>query len=286
MGRFDGKVVLIGGNVGKAKEEFVLGLSGIVAKQLVAEGAQVILVDINPKDAEACAKIIGGKCKAVACDLMKDRTYEKKTIDTEKGPKEEVFWIDNPALKMINDIATEFGKIDAVILNFDVFDQARIDATTEELYTMLREQNITPTFHILAALREQFAAQTKKDGTYAKVVMITNMVGKSGMSMGSVYSAFKGAIVGLNKGLCREFGRFANVNTVAYGPFADNKKYQGPKDRIKKANFMLTSGEMSNINLTPEHVMPLVVFLASDDAAGISGQSISVDGGLWLKLEQ
>lgn len=286
MGRFDGKVVLVGGNVGKAKEEFVLGLSGIIAKQLVAEGAQVILVDINPKDAEACAKVIGGKCKAIACDLMKDRTFEKKTIDTEKGPKEEVFWVDNPALKMIDDIVKEFGKIDAVILNFDYFDQARIDATTEELYTTLRDQNITPTFHILAALREQFAAQTKKDGTYAKVVMITCMVGKAGMSMGTIYSAFKGSIVSLTKGLCREYGRFANVNTVAYGPLAENKKYQGPKDRIKKANFQLTSGEMSNINITPEHIMPLVLFLASNDAAAISGQSISVDGGLWLKLEQ
>jgi enoyl-[acyl-carrier-protein] reductase (NADH) len=43
---------------------------------------------------------------------------------------------------------------------------------------------------------------------------------------------------------------------------------------------------MSKLNLMPEHITPLVTLLSSDDAAGITGQTISIDGGLWLKLEQ
>jgi 3-oxoacyl-[acyl-carrier protein] reductase len=287
MGKFDGKVAIVGGNLGKEKKgEFVLGLGGEIAKKLVAEGAQVVVVDLSFADAQACAKSIGGKIKAVDVDLVKDRTFEMKEIETDKGPKKEAVWVENLPLKMTEDIVAEFGKIDAVICNFDYFDKARLDNTTMELYEELLAKNVTPTFHLLAGVREQLANQTKKDGSYAKVVLITSMVGKAGMSLGTVYSAMKGAMIGLNKALAREFGRFANVNTVAIGPLADTKKYQGPKDNIKKGNFMVTSSDMSNINLEPSHIIPMVMLLASDDAMGISGQSISIDGGLWLKLEQ
>jgi NAD(P)-dependent dehydrogenase (short-subunit alcohol dehydrogenase family) len=285
MSKFENKVVLLGGNLGRIKEgQFKPGLSGIIAKQLVAEGAQVIVVDVDFAVADACAKAIGGKIKAVACDLVKDRISEKKVIETEKGPKEEIVWTDNPALNLVQDIVKEFGKVDVLITNFDSYEQVKVDKTDDAIYQSLYEQNITPTFHLLAAVREQFAGQTKANGTYAKVVMITSMVGKAGLSMGALYAAFKASIVSLVKGLAREYGRFANVNGVAYGPFSD-KNLQGPKDRIKK-NYVSTASDMSNQDITPEKVAPAVLFLASDDAMGISGQTLSVDGGLWLKLEQ
>lgn len=216
MSKFDNKVVLLGGNLGRIKEgQFKPGLSGIIAKQLVAEGAQVIVVDVDFAVADACAKAIGGKIKAVACDLLKDRISEKKVIETEKGPKEEIVWTDNPALNLVQDIVKEFGKVDVLITNFDSYEQVKVDKTDDAIYQSLYEQNITPTFHLLAAVREQFAGQTKANGTYAKVVMITSMVGKAGLSMGALYAAFKASIVSLVKGLAREYGRFANVNGVA-----------------------------------------------------------------------
>ena len=60
---------------------------------------------------------------------------------------------------------------------------------------------------------------------------------------------------------------------------------QGPKDRVKGA-YLVTSSDLSNQPMTFEKITPMVLLLASDDAIGINGQSISVDGGLWLKLEQ
>jgi NAD(P)-dependent dehydrogenase (short-subunit alcohol dehydrogenase family) len=292
MGKLDGKVALVGGNLGKMKkkddqEVFAIGLGGVIAKTFVAEGAQVIVVDLEFKIAEECAKSIGGSIKAMNCDILKDRAYEMKDMPDEKNPgamKKELSWIDNPSLKLVNDIVAEFGKLDILITNFDYFDSGRIENNSEEFYNKMRDQNIWPTFHLLAAVRDQFASQNKTNGTYAKVVMITNMVGKAGMSLGALYSAFKASIIGLNKGLAREFGRFANVNTVAYGPFTD-KNLQGPRDRVKKA-FMVTSSDMANQDITPEKVAPMVLLLASDDGMGIAGQTISIDGGLWLKLEQ
>lgn len=282
MGRFDGKVCLVGGNLGKLKKgEYKMGLGGTVAKQFVEEGAQVIVVDLDFAVAQGCAAAIGGSIKAADCDLLKDRDYE--TSVNEKG-KTEVIWKDNPALDLVKSIAEEFGKLDVLVTNFDHFEQAKVDKTDDEVYNTLRDKNIWPTFHLAAAVRQQFSIQRKTQGTYARFIMTTCMVGKSGMTMGSMYAAFKASIIGLNKSLAREFGRFANVNTVAYGPLS-HKKFQGPKDRIK-SGFMITKSDMANQDITFDKVAPMIVFLASDDGIAISGQTISVDGGLWLKLEQ
>ncbi len=102
--------------------------------------------------------------------------------------------------------------------------------------------------------------------------------------MGSVYASLKGSMVGLNKSLAREFGRFANVNAVAFGPLSE-KGIAGVEDRAKK-QYMVTSTDIGqNKDITIDKVAPLVVFLASSDADCIAGQTFSVDGGIWLKLE-
>ena len=96
MGKFDGKVCLVGGNLGKMKKgKFTMGLGGVIAHQLLAEGAQVCLVDLSSEVSAACAAELGGKSKAYDADIMKDRAYE-----TEKTPegKTEIKWTDNSCL--------------------------------------------------------------------------------------------------------------------------------------------------------------------------------------------
>ena len=281
MGKFDEKIALVGGNLGKIKKgKFKIGLGGVIAKQLVDAGAKVTICDLDFAITEECAKATGAK--AFDVDLLKDRTSEKKEND--KG-KIDVIWTDNPALSMVEDIVKENGKLDILITNFDKLGvTGKIAKIDDEAYDDLYKNNVTPTFHLLAAVRQQMSIQRKTAGVVGKVVMMTNMVGKAGLSLGAMYGAFKASIIGLNKGLAREFGRFANVNSVAMGPLS-HKKMQGPKDRIK-GSYMVTKSDMANQDITFEKVANVAVFLASDDAMGVSGQTISVDGGLWLKLEQ
>jgi 3-oxoacyl-[acyl-carrier protein] reductase len=288
MGKMDDKVVLVGGNMGtlkKEKGEFSLGLGGLVAKDLASEGAKVIIVDLDKEVADAAVKAIGSKnVKAKACDLLKDRTGEMKTFDTEKGPKTEMEWIDNPALNLVNDIVAEFGKIDVLVTNFDTFDKCKLDAMSDEFYVKMRNENITPVFHLIAGVRNQFEMQKKTKGVTGQIVMISHMVGKAGLNMATIYSAFKASIVSLTKTLAREYGRFATVNTICPGFFAD-KKLQGPNERMKKS-YLPTQTDYANLDLKAEHVVPVVTFMCTEQALGMSGQNISVDGGLWLKLEQ
>ncbi|MHA1338400.1 MAG: SDR family NAD(P)-dependent oxidoreductase [Promethearchaeota archaeon] len=289
MGKLDGKVALVGGNLGKIKKDkFIMGLGGYIAKDLAEAGANVLIVDLDPKVTEECAKALGNeKIKPKQCDLLKDRTFETKKYVNERGEeKTQVVWTDNPALDLVKDIVEEFGHLDILVTNFDYFEKGKLEKFNEEFWVTMRENNLTPIFHLLAAVREQFAAQRKQQGTFAKVVMMTNIAGKAGLSMATVYSALKASIVSLVKSMAKEFGRFANVNGVAIAPLSD-KNLQGPKDRMKKQFIAgIVATERSKIELKPKHITPLVTLLCSDDADGINGQIINIDGGLWLKLEQ
>jgi NAD(P)-dependent dehydrogenase (short-subunit alcohol dehydrogenase family) len=286
MGKMDGKVALVAGNLGKIKDgAFKSGLGALIAKDLADEGAKVIVLDLDVADAEACAKSLNSpNIKAKACDLLKDRTFETKKFTNERGEeKTEIVWTDNPALKLVEQIADEFGKLDALVTNFDYVEKGRLENMTDDEYKNMYKFNIKPVFHLLAGVRDQFSAQNKKDGSLAKVVMMTNMLGKGGASTVTVYCGFKAAIVHGVKTVCREFGKFAYVNSVAMAPLS-SKGAQGPSDRLKK-QFFFTSGPMANIDINFEHIVPVVRLLCSEESNGISGQCISVDGGLWLHAE-
>ncbi len=286
MAEFAGKVALVAGNLGKFKNnKFKMGLSGVVAQKLIKEGCKVCIVDTDYEIAKACAeKIDNENVKAFEADLFVECESETEEFINSRGAKKtKVVWIKAPAHDLVQKIIKEFKKLDILITNFDKFEQARIDQTDDELYNYLRDQNTLPVFHLISAVRDVMSNQKKKDGTYGKIVFITNIVGKAGLSFATMYSAFKGALVGLTKCLAKEFGTFANVNSVAIGPLSE-KKMQGPKERIKK-NYLLTQTAVCDKPLTFQDIAPLATFLASDDAVAINGQVMNVDGGMWLKLE-
>src|SRR5271157_3378700 len=282
--RFEGKTVLVAGGLGRVKgDEYIKGIGGACVDLLKDEGANVVVTDVDEGIVSTAAEALG--VKGIYKDLLKDRESHEEEIQTDKGPKTQPVWDDAPAIDLVNEVVGEFGAIDACIMCFDKFGKERVDKIKSEDFDDLLTANIWPVFHLFSALRDQVAKQAKEGKEWAKLVNVFSFVGKSGMSMASVYSALKGSMVGLNKGLAREFGRFANVNAVAFGPLA-GKGMPGPEDRAKK-QWLATSTDIGqNRDLTPDKIAPLAVFLASSDADCITGQCFSIDGGIWLKLEQ
>ncbi len=281
--RFEGKTVIVAGGLGKLKgEDFKKGIGGACVELLKDEGANVVVTDVDQTLVNKAAEVLG--VKGIYKDLLKDRTYHEQEVQTEKGPKKEPVWDDHPALELIKEVASEFGAIDAVIMAFDYYEKGGVTAVTPEKFDELVTKNVWPVFHMFAGMREQLSKQAREGKPWGKVVNVFSFVGKAGISMGSVYASMKGAMVGLNKSLAREFARFANVNAVAFGPLSE-KNMAGVEDRSKK-QFMISSTDIGqNKDITVDNVAPLVVFLASSDADCIAGQTFSVDGGIWLKLE-
>ena len=282
--RFVNKTVIVAGGLGKLKgEEFKKGIGSACVELLKEEGANVVITDVDEALVKKAATVLG--VKGIYKDLLKDRTYHEQEIKTDKGVKKEPVWDDHPALDLVKEVVNEFGAIDAVIMAFDYYEKGSVASVTSEKFDEMVTKNIWPVFHMFSAIRDQLAKQAREGRPWAKVVNVISFVGKAGMSMGAVYASMKGAMIGLNKSLAREFGRFANVNAVAFGPLAE-KNIAGVEDRAKK-QYMVTSTDLGqNKDITIDKVAPLVVFLASSDADCIAGQTFSVDGGLWLKLEQ
>lgn len=276
---------MIAGNLGKltSSGKFTLGLGGTIAKDLLEAGATVVITDIDDAVAQKCAEELKGNIHVKTCDFLQEREATFSQVETERGIKNQINWVQNASLEMVNEIVSEFGTIDVVVSNFDYYKSNRVDKSSVEFFDELKKFNIEPTFKLMAALRDALAKQKKEKNIQSRIILITNIAGKAGISLSSIYSAMKGGDIGLTKCLAREFSRFANVNAISYGLF-EHKNMQGPKSRMKK-NFMTTSTEISGQPLTFDKVAPVASFLASDAALGMNGQILNVDGGLWLKLE-
>lgn len=284
MNEKDQKVCLVAGNLGSyVREKFYPGLGATIAQQLADTGAIVIISDLNAEVLEPCKSYLQGTIYTRACDFLADRESQKTEVDTPKGPKTDVVWIVNPIKDMIDSVMSEFGRLDVVVSNFDYYKYNKLEKSSEAFFDELKRYNTVPTFRLMAALRDPLATQMKTKNIRSQIILITNIAGKAGISLSTVYSGMKGGDLGLTKCLAREFSRFATVNAVSYGLFS-HRKVQGPMDRFKK-NFMATQSEYSKLNLTFDHVAPVVSFLASEGARAMNGQVLNVDGGLWLKLE-
>ncbi|NMC06098.1 MAG: SDR family oxidoreductase [Candidatus Lokiarchaeota archaeon] len=250
MARFTNKVCLICGAKGAANE---------IAKIVSSEGGTVV---INDPD------------KALT-DAISAPVADKMNLSTSGEDSK----------KLVAEVLAKHKAIHSVIVNFDEYDAAktRSENITVEAYRKVMDGNVTPTFHILAAVREHFRAK-QETGEQASVVILGSVAGLSGLSIGSLYAAAKAAQFGMVRGVAKEFGRFANVNGIAQGFYSEKVNRPGPKDKEKK-DFLTMKTARADQDLTYVDVAKMAAYLASEDAKMISGQVIPVDGGLWLRVQ-
>ncbi len=250
MARFTNKVCLICGAKGAANE---------IAKIVCAEGGTVVINDVD---------------KALT-DAITAPVAAKMNLGTSGDDSK----------KLVAEVLAKYKAIHSLIINFDEYDAAkvRMENVTVEAYRKVMDGNVTPTFHILAAIREHFRAK-QDTGEQATVVILGSTAGLSGLSIGGLYAAAKAAQFGIVRGVAKEFGRFANVNAIAQGFYSEKVNRPGPKDKEKK-DYLTMKAARSDKDLTYPDVAKMAAYLASEDANMISGQVIPVDGGIWLRVQ-
>jgi 2-hydroxycyclohexanecarboxyl-CoA dehydrogenase len=253
MPRFAGKVVVVTGGGG--------GIGGATCRRFAREGAKVAVFDLNLDAAGKVAAQIeqaGGVAAAFACDIAK-RAEVDAAVDA---------------------AGTKLGPIDVLINNagWDVF---RPFVKTEPAqWEKLIAVNLVGALHMHHAVLPGMAA--RKSGRIVNIASDAARVGSSGEA---VYAACKGGLVAFSKTIAREHARHGvTVNVVCPGPtdtalFAEYKEGAGNPEKLVEA--FTRSIPLGRIG-QPDDLPGAILFFASDEAAYITGQVLSVSGGLTM----
>ena len=166
------------------------------------------------------------------------------------------------------------GRIDAVVNNAGILISALVEELGEDQWDAVLDVNAKGTFLVIQALLPHM-----RERRYGRIVNIASIGGKQGAPAQAHYSASKAAVMGFTRVLAQEVGGFGiTANCVCPGIIVTdmgrtNLSDQASIDRWTGVTALRRLGE-------PEDVAGAVCFLASDDAAFITGQSLNVDGGI------
>jgi len=253
MARFAGKAVVVTGGGG--------GIGGAACHRFAGEGGKVAVFDLNVDAAGKVAAEIeraGGVAAAFACDIAK-----RADVDAAVAAAE-----------------AKLGPIDVLVNNagWDVF---RPFVKTEPAqWEKLIAINLVGALHMHHAVLPGMAA--RKSGRIVNIASDAARVGSSGEA---VYAACKGALVAFSKTIAREHARHGvTVNVVCPGPtdtalFAEYKEGAGNPEKLVEA--FTRSIPLGRIG-QPDDLPGAILFFASDEAAYVTGQVLSVSGGLTM----
>ncbi len=245
MGKLDNKNAIVTGSA--------RGIGKAIAVKLAEEGANVVIVDVNYEAAVETSeeiKKMGRKSFAMKVDVTKYDEVEA----------------------MIEKTKTEFGSVDILVNNAGITKDNLILKMTPEDFDLVIDINLKGVFNGIKAV---FPVMMKQKS--GKIINIASVIGLMGNVGQANYAASKGGVIALTKTAAKELAqRGVCVNAVAPGyiqtPMTD-KLPDNVKEEILKLVPMRRMGQ-------PEDVAKAVLFLASPDSDYITGQTITVDGGM------
>ena len=250
MEHFKGKVAIITGGA--------QGIGEAIARRLASESGTVAILDIQHEKAQVVADDIGsrgGSAIAVKMDIADSQDVRRAVKETED----------------------KLGKVDILINNAGWDKAVPFIELTEELWDKIIAINLRGPITVTRAVLDGMISRN-----YGKIVNIASDAGRVGSSGESVYSACKGGIIAFTKTLARELMRYnILVNCVAPGPTDTPLLAEVGEDIPKLREALEKAIPMRRIG-KPEEQAAAIAFLASDEASFITGQTLSVSGGLTM----
>lgn len=178
------------------------------------------------------------------------------------------------AKELMDKAVDKFGHLDILVNNAGITRDALAMRMSDEDFDEVIRTNLRGTFQCV-----KHASALMMRQRYGRIVSISSVVGMRG-NVGQVnYAASKAGIIGMTKSLAKEVGRRGvTVNAVAPGFIATDMTANLPEKAVQQMSDAIALSHLG----TPEDVARAVAFLASDDAAYVSGQVLAVDGCMSL----
>jgi len=226
------------------------GIGGAIARALHAAGARVGLSGTRAGALDALAGELGDGAFAVPADLSSA----------------------NGAKTLVKDAEAALGGIDILVNNAGLTRDQLAVRMSDEDWQMVLDVNLTAAFRLS---RGCLRGMMKK--RWGRIVSVTSIVGISGNPGQTNYAASKAALIGMSKSLAQEVAsRNITVNCVAPG-FIDTPMTEGLSDEQKhNLTARIPAGRLGE----PADIAGACVFLASDEASYVTGQTLHVNGGM------
>ena len=232
------------------------GIGAAIATELAAQGHRVAVADILDQDAAKTAAAIDGV--AVHLDVTDGGSVDQAVAEAEEA----------------------LGPLEILVNNAGWDEFKPFLSTDEELWQKIVEINY---MGCLRCCRR--VAPGMVDRGYGRIVNISSDAARVGSSLEAVYSGAKGAVVAFSKTLGREVARNGvTVNVVCPGPTETallGRMFEASDDAARAVEGLKRAVPMRRL-AQPHDIAPAVAFLASDAAGYITGQTLSVSGGLTM----
>ncbi len=217
-----------------------------------------------------------GACVIVNYQGSKEKADEVVAMIKENGGNAESFGCDvsdfESCAGMISQIIEKYGRLDILVNNAGITRDGLLMKMSEEDFSKVIDVNLKGAFNTIRHASRYFLKQRS-----GSIINISSVSGVSGNAGQANYSAAKAGIIGLTKSVAKELGsRGITVNAIAPG-FIETDMTDAMPERAKEAvKSQITLGRIG----TPADIAGVAAFLASDAASYITGQVISVDGGM------
>ncbi len=231
------------------------GIGGAIVRYLSAAGYAVAACDVKQDAAADAIAGLAGPAGAFAMDVSDSASVAAAVAE----------------------IRRQFGPIQVLVNNAGIDKIEPFVDSTEETWRAIVGVNYLGTVIVTRAVLDAMI-----EAGYGRIVNISSDAGRVGSSGEVVYSGTKGAVIAFGKALAREVARKGiTVNTVCPGP-TDTPLLKQVADASQKRFDALANAVPMKRIATPDDIAPAVVFFAGDGAGYITGQTLSVSGGLTM----
>lgn len=228
------------------------GIGKAIAEELAAKGAFVIGTATSEKGAETISAYLGDQGKGLVLNVAEQSSIEA----------------------VLEQIKADHGDIDILVNNAGITRDNLLMRMKDDEWFDILQTNLTSVYHLSKAV-----LRTMMKKRFGRIITIGSVVGSMGNPGQSNYCAAKAGLIGFSKGLAKEVAsRGITVNVVAPGFIAT--------DMTEVLTEEQKSGILSNVPAgrlgEPKDIAKAVAFLASDDAAYVTGTTLHVNGGLYM----